>query len=234
MYQNRSEFNRNYEPQSNLALNIIIFVIVCIIAYIGWSYYTASRAEAVYTPPYDTYPYSVNPYSTDQYSAPADSVDVTSEVASIDPTWERIDAVGGSGGGPFEFKCPEGSGVSEYLVYADEGVNAIKVKCNSNPPIYSDKYGGDGGMEHVFGIIPGVAGNESINITGHSFVGNITPGDFYVSSGGMRNNAGGRAEGELFSGDDHLLTCNPGYQVAGIHGGSGDLVDSLGLWCAKI
>lgn len=132
-------------------------------------------------------------------------------------TWSKTESVGGTGGGPFEFKCPDGDYVTHMGLKAGDVVDAVLIQCKDKTK--SPIYGGNGGSEYLYMSNTGFNG---FNVAGNQLVGNISPLNEFSIKGGKNI---------LKDTKTHKLQCPDGSKVAGIYGRNGSLVDSLGFYC---
>ncbi len=141
--------------------------------------------------------------------------------------WTKTAAVGGSGGSPYDFKCPDGQYVDKVYYRAGSGLDQIGVRCSGSKldEATSNLYGGNGGNPGSFEFANGI---DSFYVTGDSLVGNINPGTNSV----VDFTKGGKASGS-WSGETKQLKCSPGSKISGIYGSSGTVNDKLGFNCYK-
>jgi hypothetical protein len=153
----------------------------------------------------------------------------TTQTCGTEPCWSKTSAVGGAGGNPYDFKCPDGQYVNKIYYKADVGLNHIGVRCSGSKmdEATSNLYGGSGGSPGNFEFANGI---DSFYVTGNKFIGNINPG----TNSKVDFTKGGKALGvERGEGQAQKLECSPGSKIAGVYGRYGSLTDKLGFNCYK-
>jgi hypothetical protein len=144
-----------------------------------------------------------------------------------DDGWYQTGSVGGEGGQNFEYKCPDGEYVQRLYMDTGDGVTRVGASCSgaSDYEITSPMFGINKGNPVYYTTDKGI---ESYKVTGHQYVGNVTPGyePEILDKGGL---VGGVFKNE--NNKTELLQCPDGTKVSGLYGKSGAWINKLGFWC---